>query len=267
MKNKSLILFVLLFSSQCFSSYDPDTQLTVSPSLLHFDYTEFSTTGRVLDRELGWLPGIDARLAHSFTESWSINIHGAYYRGRVDYDGSTQQGIPHSTDTMTRLTRFGARAERVIYKKTSLFIGAQAHRWNRNIQDNNNISGISETYKWLEYNLGLNSYIYINQKDILSFEAAYLLTRNATIDVDLSRVDLGTATLNIGDGSGGRLALNWKRTSENNFNYGLSLFYEAWNFGRSNTKRTSGGASSVFVTEPRSETRNIGLKFNIEYMF
>ena len=80
-------------------------------------------------------------------------------------------------------------------------------------------------------------------------------------------MDYGSARLDIGDGTGGRLNLSWKRLSENNTRYGLSLFFEGWDFGRSNTKLTQGGSSSVFVTEPRSETRNIGLKFNIEYMF
>ena len=140
-------------------------------------------------------------------------------------------------------------------------------KWQRDIRDNNNISGINETYKWLEYSIGLNSDLFINQKDVFNIEAAYLIIRNGTIDVDLSRVNLGSTTLDLGDGTGGRLNLNWKRISENNTRYGLSLFFEGWDFGRSNTKQTQGGSSIVFVTEPRSETRNIGLKFNIEYSF
>jgi hypothetical protein len=266
-KNKSLILFAFVISNNCYSSNESNTQLILSPSLLHFDYTEFSTSDQVLDRELGWLSGIEAKLSHAITAGWLIKIHSSYYQGTVNYTGQTQTGTPHTTNTETKLFRFGGRIEKSIYKKAHLFIGAQSHKWQRDIKDNNNISGIDETYKWIEYSIGLNSDIFINQKDIFNIEAAYLITRNGTIDVDLSRVNFGSTTLDLGDGTGGRLNLNWKRISENNTRYGLSLFFEGWDFGRSNTKQTQGGSSSAFVTEPRSETRNIGLRFNIEYSF
>ena len=263
--NKLIIVSATLICHSTISV--AETQLTISPTLLHFDYTEFSTTDEVLDRELGWLPGIGAKLYHAITPKWLLNIHTAYYQGTVDYDGQTQSGAPHSTETKMKLIRLGARVERSIIENTHLFIGAQTHQWQRNIQDNNNISGLDETYKWIEYSIGLNTDIFIYQKDVFNIEAAYLLTRNGTLDVDLSRVNLGSTKLDLGDGTGGRLNLNWKRLSENNTRYGLSLFFEGWNFGRSNTKQTEGGSSIVFVTEPRSETRNIGLKFNIEYSF
>jgi len=264
MKKIILLAATLLCHTTIISA---ETQLTLSPSLLHFDYTEFSTTDEVLNRELGWLPGLELKLSHTITSDWLIGIHSAYYQGTVDYTGQTQSGAPHTTDTETKLLRFGGRIKKGIYKNIHLFVGVQLHQWNRNIRDNNNVSGLDETYKWLEYSIGLNSDLFISQNDILNLEAGFLIIRNGTLDVDLSRIDLGTTRLDLGDGTGARLNLSWKRISTNNIHYGLSLFVEGWNFGRSNTKPTQGGASSVFVTEPRSETRNIGLKFNIEYMF
>lgn len=243
------------------------TRLTLSPSLLHFDYTEFSTTAEVLDRELGWLPGLEFKLSHAITSDWSFDIVSSYYSGTVDYVGQTQSGVPHTTDTGTNLFRIGGQINKEIYKKIHLFVGAQSHQWNRDIKDNNNVSGVDETYKWLEYSIGLNSDLFISQKDVVNLEAGFLITRNGTLNVDLSRIDLGTTTLDLGDGTGARLSLSWKRISTNNIHYGLSLFAEGWNFGRSNTKRTQGGSSNVLVTEPESETRNIGIKLNIEYSF
>jgi len=266
-KNKSLILSVFLISSHCYAADNSATQLSLSPSILHFDYTEFSTTDKILNRELGWLPGVEARLSHAISADWLIQIQGAYYLGTVDYAGQTQAGVPHSTDTETKFLRFGGQIEKVIYKKTNLFIGIQSHQWQRDIQDNNNVSGISETYQWIEYSFGLSANILSYQKDLFNIEAAYLITRNATIDVDLSRVNFGSATLDIGNGAGARLILNWQRVNENNTRYGLSLFFEGWDFGRSNTKQTQGGSSTAFVTEPRSKTRIIGLKFIIQHLF
>lgn len=262
---KIIILSIILLCNSTLTV--AETQLTLSPSLLHFDYTEFSTTDEVLDRELGWLPGVEFKLSHAITPDWSFDIASSYYSGTVDYVGQTQSGTPHTTDTGTNIFRIGGQLNKEIYKKIHLFIGVQSHQWNRDIRDNNNVSGIDEIYKWLEYSIGLNSDLFINQKDIVNLEAGFLIIRNGTMDVDLSRIDLGTTTLDLGDGTGARVNLSWKRISTNNIHYGLSLFVESWGFGRSNTKRTQGGSPNVLVTEPRSETLNTGMKFNIEYSF
>ena len=263
--NKLIIISVILLCHSAVSF--AETQLTISPALLHFDYTEFSTTDQELDNESGWLPGLEAKLSHSFASDWSFAIVSAYYSGTVDYVGQTQSGTPHTTDTETDLFRIGGQINKEVYKKIRLFFGAQSHQWNRDIKDTVNVSGIDETYKWLEYSLGLNTYFVITKKDKINLEASYLLIRNATVFVDLSRVDLGTTTLDLGHGTGGRLNLSWLHQYKNDFNLGFGFFIEGWNFGRSNTRQLENGTSIIFVTEPRSETRNIGLKLNIEYMF
>ena len=267
--NKLIFLSAILLchSTLSFAETITETQLTISPAVLHFDYTEFSTTNQELDNESGWLPGFEARLNHSFANDWSFAIVSAYYSGTVDYVGQTQSGVPHNTDTDTDLFRIGGQINRRVYEKINLFIGIQSHQWDRDINDTSNVSGIYETYKWHEYAIGLNSDIYNRENNTLNLEVAYLLIRNATIDVDLSRINLGSTTLDITDGTGARVRLNWKTITTNNINYGLSLFAEGWDFGRSNTKPTQGGSPNVYVTEPRSETRNFGLKFNIEYNF
>ncbi len=262
---KTLTWLVIL---TCYSAnLYAETTFVISPSLLHFDYTEFSTTNHELDRETGWLPGLEASLNQTITPDWLLSINTSYFQGTVDYNGETQAGVPHTTDTDTNLFRLGAQVNRLIYKNISLFVGAQAHQWKRDIKDNNNISGIYEVYKWREYSVGLNSDFSFTQKDIINLQASFLLIRDATILVDLSRVNLGTTTLDLGDGTGARLNLSWVHQYKNNISYGLGLFFEAWQFGRSNTKQTQNSSAIIFVTEPRSETRNIGLQFNIEYLF
>lgn len=262
--NKFILIFLLLnVSTLSFA----EKQLTLSPSLLHFDYSEFSQTNRLLDREKGVLPGIDLNLTHTINTDWSFDIDGAYYTGTVDYAGETQSGIPASTDTRTDLFRIGAQINRNLYDNTQLFIGTRLHQWNRNIQDSSNVTGLDETYKWREYSIGLNSYVYKNGNDILNVEVAYLLIRNATMFVDLSRIDYGSATLDLTNGTGGRLKISWDRQHAENTRYGVSFVVEGWNFGRSNTKPTQGGSVVAFVTEPRSETLHVQLQFNIKHSF
>lgn len=263
--NKFIFIFAALITAST-SAYAKE-QFTLSPSLIHFDYAEFSTTDKLLNRELGWLPGIETRLRYPIGSRLLIDAHTSYYRSSVDYVGQTQSGVPHNTDTRTSLFRLGARAELAIYQDINLFFSAQSHRWKRGIKDSNNISGIDETYQWLEYSIGFSSSIITSDKNTLILEAGLLATRQVSMDVDLSRVGLGAAELDLGNGTGTRLSLLWRPHFKDNFRYGIDVFFESWEFGRSNTKRTEGGASSVFVTEPRSETQNIGLKLNLEYGF
>ena len=261
--NRLTLIFLLLNASASFA----ETQLTLSPSLIHFDYSEFSQTNKLLDREKGWLPGIDLNLSHTINTDWSFDIDSAYYTGKVDYAGETQSGIPASTDTKTDLFRIGAQINRNLYNNTQLFIGARLHQWNRNIQDSTNVTGLEEKYRWQELSIGLNAYIYQNGNDILDIEVAYLLIKNATMHIDLSRVDYGTATLDLTNGTGGRLKISWNREHEKNIRYGIGLVVEGWNFGRSNTKPTQGGSVVAFVTEPSSETLHVQLQFNINHSF
>lgn len=263
--NKLTIIAALLLCES--NSSLAETRLSFSPALLHFDYTEYSTTDQELNNEAGWLPGLNAGLSYAITPVWSVAIDTSYYQGTVDYHGQTQQGIPHTTDSGTTLFRLGARLDRSIYKDIRLFIGAMSHQWKRDIKDKNNISGINETYEWYEYSMGLDTDFFVTDRDRINLAVSYLLIRNATVFVDLSRVDLGTTTLDLGDGTGGYLSLNWFQQYKKDINLGLGLFFEGWQFGRSNTKQTENSSAITFVTEPRSETRNIGLKFNIEYMF
>ena len=267
MNIKNLLLaFLLCQTSIIYAETSSTTQLTLSPILLYFDYTEFNTDDQVLDRELGWLPGLELDIKHKFASDWSINLFGAYYQGTIDYDGQTQSGTPHTTITGTKLFRLGGRIEKGVYKKLRLYVGAQHHQWDRSINDTNSVSGLDETYKWLEYAFGLHSDFPLDERNIINLDIAYLLIQNATIDVDLSRISLGSAKLDIADGNGGRFKLSWKSTYTENIRLGLSFFFEAWDFGRSDTKQTQGGSRSAFVTEPRSETQNSGLMINFEYM-
>jgi len=257
--------FIFVASLCCIRTAKAETQLTLSPSLLHFDYTEFSQSDSKLNRELGWLPGLSANITHNLDQHWKIQLDTALYMGEVDYTGQTQSGIPHNTKTSTRLFRLAGTVNRNLHQNLDVFVGIRHHQWNRDIQDRNNVSGLDETYIWQEYSLGLDSLIFNTESDLLNVRLAWLLIRNATIDVDISKIGLGQTTLDIGDGSGARLELEWQKKFDHELDYSLSLFFEGWNFGRSNTKATQGGSTSVLVTEPRSETRNLGVMLNFRF--
>lgn len=247
-----------------------ETQLSLSPSLLHFDYTEFSTSNTVLDRETGWLPGFSLIFKDDINKQLHYEFEVAGHFGNVDYNGSTQLGTAHSTTTDESIWHIGFRLlvpyDKFTDNTTDLYIGIKRHEWQRNIHDNNNISGLYEVYKWWEISAGIQSSLWSNKTQRLTYDASLLYIYEPTIFVDLSRINRGSTTLNIGENYGGRLQLAWEQNNDPQWTYKLNTYAEFWDFGRSNTRSTKGGISTT-VTEPRSETRNIGLQATIQYTF
>lgn len=245
----SAAIFVLLFSF----TVQAESQFSIAPALLYFDYTEFSKSGVILDKETGWVPGLQLHLDKPLNEQLTVKLELTAYDGSVDYEGNTQ------TTTEANIIRFGAGIETPLSTHTDLIFGVTHNEWQRDIQDSSTLLGPFEIYRWWEISLGISSQFWINDTQSWQAEASLLRIIKPTIHVDLSKADLGKADLDLGTDWGARLQLSWKREITSDWQYSFSIFYEAWNFGRSGIKATSGGAGSLFVVEPRSETRHSGL--------
>lgn len=237
-----------------------ESQFSIEPSLLHFDYTEFSITGSVLDKETGWIPGVQLQIDTSLNEQWTLGLELSAYDGNVDYNGQTQAGAPYTTSTDETLFRFGAHIKTPLSTYTSLVVGAKYNEWERNVNGNNGVLGLLEIYRWWELSAG--TAIELWKKDTQSWqaEATVFRTIRPTIHVDLSSANFGKTDLNLGTDWGGRIQFAWAQQKASNWQYGFNIFYEVWDFGRSGSKATSGGINSVFVSEPRSETRHSGVR-------
>jgi hypothetical protein len=252
-----LTLCFLLFAF----SVKAESQFSITPTLLHFDYTEFSNSGSVLDKETGWIPGMQLHLNTPLNEQWRVGFELAAYDGSVNYEGNTQ------TTTQATIYRFGASIETQLTPRTDLVFGIKHNEWQRDIQDSNTLLGPYEIYRWWETSIGISTQLWAKEKQSWRAEATLLRTVNPTIHVDLSKADLGKTDLDLGTEWGSRLQLSWTHETSAEWQHGLKIFYEAWDFGRSDFKNTSGGTGSLLVAEPRSETRHSGLLLVISKHF
>lgn len=236
-----------------------EVQFSIAPSLLYFDYTEFSTSGTTLDKETGWIPGVQFHLNKQFNEQWTVELELTTYDGNVNYDGHTQAGTAHSTNTDETIFKLGARIKTPLTTHTNLVFGTKYNKWERNISNNNDILGLLEIYRWWEISAGITGEFWKTETQSWLIEANLLRTINPTIHVDLSRADYGKTNLNLGTDWGTRLQLFWVHKHTSNWQYSFNIFYETWNFGRSNSQATTGGTNTATVYEPYSETRHKGL--------
>jgi len=239
--------------------------ISIAPSFLQFDYTEYSTSNRALDREVGWIPGIQFVGSTNITAYLRIEFNISAYQGVVDYTGRTNQGIAHQTRTDETLSHQGVRLISSLTPRADLFLCAQSREWQRDIRDNKGVFGPFEKYTWHELSAGTEAVLSKNTEQQWRVEIGVLKIINPELFVDLSRVNAGTAHLSLGEEFGGRVKLTWIYILSNPWTMNVNMYVERWNFGSSDLQRTNNGAT--LVSEPRSETRNAGGQLALLYTF
>lgn len=243
------------------------TAISLQPGFHHFHYVEYNTLGRELDRETGWMPGMLVEARTRLMPQMDFSLQAALYRAELDYIGQTQSGRPVSTNTAEDIRYFGGRLSYALNPQLQLFASGRYSEWERDIRNIGNVSGLYEVYKWWEVSAGFRIPIGQVEQHSWYFEASVLRTRQPEIFVDLSRVNGGSTTLEMGEETGGRLQLESTQNSAGSWSFGILTYVEFWDFGRSNTLVTTGGVSRFIVTEPRSETRNVGFRVKFDYRF
>ena len=235
------------------------------PVIHYFDYTEYDDDGSFLDGETGHILGFGLSLAETKDQ------HGLRGRfelagGTVDYDGETNTGIPHQTETDTLLFRWGldyeyhARPDRL-----TLFAGADYVGWDRDILPAYNplvgglVGGLYEEYRWWELHVGIDAVVYHRNRHTWSARAETLYIA----DPKLTIPDLADLTLDLGSEPGFRLTGRYLHESPDDWSVGVEVYWEEWEFGRSSTVTV--GPFTVF--EPRSETSHRGARLIIEQRF
>lgn len=261
MRKYFYLLFVVVIYS---SNTRAEIQLSITPSLLFFDYTEFSLNDNVLNNESGAIPGIQLLLNNAINDQLSIELEISRYAGDVDYNGYTQSGSLINTTTNEDILRYSVRIITPLLNNTDIFISTSSHQWERDIQGKAGILGIFEKYQWQEISAGIKTNFLINKQSSWFVEVAILKTIEPEMYINLSEADLGSTNLKLGTDIGARFQLSWVEINTDKLSYGINAFYEAWNFGISDSKTTSGGSSSISVFEPRSETRHSGIQFQLK---
>jgi len=268
MTYKVLLLILLLnVISPAKSAQQPVQIFTISPAMHYFNYTEYSDNDVELDKETGFIPGINL----SYLFALKSNVHQlvfdiAYYKGEVKYDGQLQSGIPFVTNTDETLINYSVKYIfnwQSIYVQNVFFMLSQ-HQWDRNILGKGNVSGLFEIYKWDEIALGFTQKLYKTNEIQITAEIAGLYIYNPTIEIDFTASGSGFPELDLGSSGGLRLELFYYFDVTNNMKLSTSVYFETWDFGRSANKVIAGIGS---IHEPKSETRHSGLRFNAEILF
>ena len=259
------LLNILGYSVLLFSTCTQAGTLEITPNLYYFNYEEFSPTGKSLDKEQGILPGVRFKYSHQandVTFSPFISFNG----GTIDYIGSTQAGDPHNTRTIENIISIGLdlTLKPKSGKEPVMVFGLRHWQWDRDILTVNNVRGLHELYSWSELSAGLyfETENYYNSFYTAKFSVFQIFNPQMKIYLENS-----SETLDLGESPGVRLVAGKTWLQQQN-RISLNFIAEYWQFGRSNSIFTNDFfGSSVFITEPESESFHTGIELSYRTSF
>jgi hypothetical protein len=232
-------------------------QLSLEADLRYFDYEEFGINSQSLNHETGLIPGFRISGGMSgFGLDHTLEFDA--WAGVADYNGRTQSGQSHTTQTDETIYRLLYRVDwHPNNNEESLYAKIYWQNWDRDIQPANGVSGLFERYRWWTTEAGLRAIPWQQQNRSLAFELGVLQTRSGDILIDLSDSGYGKPSLDLGNGLGTTFSLNYAVEHIDNTRLEFTVRYDRWKFGRSDTKAVSGAAGTVIITEPQSESNNL----------
>lgn len=127
-------------------------QLAVTFGGEYFSWREYQDDSRLLEETgLRYFLGLEAEASPA--GNWGYGLRSRLYLGRVGYDGQTQSGVSHSTDTdysgfsaELDLTHRIARSE-LSPQGWGVRVSVGFDTWLRSLQDNDGVYGYDEFYR------------------------------------------------------------------------------------------------------------------------
>ncbi len=261
---KSVYLSCLLFISLS-NCAQAENNIGVSARLQYFNYEEFDINGTSLNQETGFIPGFGITLnegSHTFAFE--------YLDGTVDYDGQTQAGSPHKTDTEQTIYKFSYRLSipaTNVDEQAYYYLGIEYQNWERDILPNNNVNGLYEVYRWWTASIGVNSAIYSDANKHLYLDIG--LTHNFAGDIEIDLVDFGFGepVLDLENKPGFQASLEYSEEYSENQIMTLGIKYTYSEFGRSDPVTLSDGFTTITIFEPDSKSNHVTLYLELSQTF
>ncbi|HBA34557.1 MAG TPA: hypothetical protein DCZ12_10530 [Gammaproteobacteria bacterium] len=246
-------------------------EISITPTLYAFNYREFDERKTVLNEETGFLNALSFSVEAPLAGHWRSGFGLMLAKGTVDYDGRTQTGQPHHTETDETLNawRYSLRHHTQLKNQyTQVGLDLAYMNWTRDIQPKNNILGLFENYRWWELGLVAEAGMNTAWQGQLSTHLSIFRVFNPEMEVDLTAVGYGQSTLNLGEKNGARIALNWTKPLSTDWQFGVATWFKIWRFGRSDDVRLSNNSPfGITIHEPASTSRHAGLNLTVTRTF
>lgn len=213
---------------------------------------------------MGILPGFGMQLNHSYSNI-EIGINAERYASLVNYDGHTQAGDPHTTQTDTIIAELGLTARlHLVPQRHLLTVGYSADRWQRDILPNNGVLGLYELYQWSTSKVG---YEYRQQSGPHHFQLGIerLWQSNSRMQIDF--IGISPSTIPLKNASGWQGHLHYFFEVNPKLRLSTQFQLQSWSSDKSDRVTIDSQFGPISIHEPRSETLNRNINLSMSYIF
>lgn len=262
----SSILAAMCLSMTAFASVNGEVELGISSK--QFDYREFDTSGTLLDKEDGILPGVKLA-ARLFSGAYFIGLGLDYSHGQADYQAHLA-GTRLSTTTDETITDLSLSAgRRWVFNNQFSLTSALSYGerlWRRDIHSTAAASGLLEDYHWPYMGVSFEGCYAIDNKQTLALTLGWQQTQHADMRVEFKSGQFDDTTLDLPNGDGYQVGLRWNYQWRSQLVLSLSPVYRTWDMPRSDAVLlfNQGNQTGSRATEPASETQVIEVIFSLK---
>jgi len=276
------VFLLMSFSSQAASRWNQNWDVQADGLTHYFDFSELDAGGARV-HEHGALYGFKLKAARSFTKShWYSELGYSQYGGVVAYDGRTDSGSAHTTESVeamldTYLT-LGKQFDTWQSKNAvKAFSSVGFHYWMRDIKTRNRVVGSYGLYQWFYLQVGAEGLLARVKRWHFLSEVSFSKSLLPRISLNLKSSDLADRILEPGSHYGVSLAFPVEYHARNNLRISMRPSLRFWELGKSASVilqspdgypvARKGGVAPEYIYEPHSSTLMWGLSVGLEKHF
>lgn len=231
----------------------------------YFSWREYDGSSKLLE-ETGQRYFVGLEAENSQANDWVYGLRGRLYTGRVDYDGQTQTGVPHTTDTdyggwsaEVDFTRNFIRAQTAAADYWGLRLGLGYDSWLRNIRDSGGVYGYKERY---DVGYGRLGAVYTATSG-WSLQGGLKVPLFTAEDVGLSRFGYDDVTLKPKPDYSLYAAVNYRLDGR----WSIGGYFDSYRFRASGVEPVTIGGypTGDAVYQPKSQQDSIGFYLNYRF--
>lgn len=224
-------------------------------------------TGQQLVQEQGWLPSVVYGLYWPI-ERFRINTQVQQSFGFMPYDGQTQAGTPHQSETTHYITQGNASVGFMLGQLTEAYVGFNAQEDIRNVANRNNVYGATETYDEVMLKYGIKQTFFENRQQRLWGWAEWQNVLYALSNVD-QRANYDDLQITLKKGSAYAVGLRYQQALTHKQSWFIESSYYVHQYESSTevALTRNGQATASYAYQPPITFTHISLYGGLVWTF
>lgn len=224
-------------------------------------------TGKQLVQEQGWMPSAIYGLYWPM-ERLRLNAHVQQSFGFMPYDGQTQTGVPHQSETTHYITQGHASIGFMLAPLTEVYTGFYLQEDVRNVANRNNVYGATEVYDEVMLRYGIKQTFFENHHQRLWAWGEWQQALYARSNVD-QRVAFDDTQITLKKGSAYSFGLRYQQELTRQQAWFIESSYYVHQYQDSSEQRltSNGQVTSHYAYQPPIKFSHVSVYGGLVWTF